>query len=258
MKTIFETSYKTIAADPVDIYKIGIELAKELKDIAKIWIGPKLIIFLFHPADIELILGSNVHLDKSTEYSVFKPWFGNGLLISTGSKWKLHRKMIAPTFHQSILKNFVPTFYYNSIKVCNKMRHENGKQFDCHEYMSGTTVDILLETAMGYKEPRSEETGFNYAMAVMKLCDILHRRHYKAWLRPDYLFQKTKWAAAHSKLLRVIMSLTTKVVKSKKRDYLKKTKHWRTRRGHHPIQRRRRFRFTETKEHDFKLRLRSR
>ncbi|XP_017773488.1 PREDICTED: cytochrome P450 4g15-like [Nicrophorus vespilloides] len=221
-KTMVLTSFKTIHAEPVDMYKLAIKMREGYDDIVKAWFGPRLIIFLYHPADVETILSSSVHIDKSTEYSVFKPWFGNGLLISTGAKWKHHRKMIAPTFHQSILKNFIPTFYQNSLKVVEKMKKEIGHTFDCHEYMSGTTVDILLETAMGYKEPRSEETGFNYAMAVMKLCDILHRRHYKVWLKPEYIFQKTKMAIDHSKLLKVIMNLTTRVVKSKKTEYVKK------------------------------------
>jgi cytochrome P450 family 4 len=214
--------FKSIDAEPVDMFKLAMSFKESYKDIAKLWVGPKLTIFLFHPADVELILSSSVHIDKSSEYSVFKPWFGNGLLISSGAKWKHHRKMIAPTFHQSILKSFIPTFYENSLKVVDKMKRELGHTFDCHEYMSGTTVDILLETAMGYNEPRSEETGFNYAMAVMKLCDILHRRHYKVWLRPDYLFEKSKMALNHTKLLKVITDLTTKVVRNKKREHLKK------------------------------------
>lgn len=208
-KDTLRTSLKTFTAEPFGIYlelnrkqlltflpvtefyKYAIEFQSNFQDIAKVWFGPKLLIFLYHPADIEvkgfilktkknlfsfllqLILSSNVHIDKSAEYSVFKPWFGNGLLISTGAKWKHHRKMIAPTFHQSILKTFVPKFYENSLKVCEKMKREKGKNFDCHDYMSGTTVDILLETAMGYNAPRTEETGYNYAMAVMKYKNLI-------------------------------------------------------------------------------------
>lgn len=36
------------------------------------------------PRDVEIILSSHVYLDKSAEYKFFKPWLGNGLLISTG------------------------------------------------------------------------------------------------------------------------------------------------------------------------------
>lgn len=32
----------------------------------------------------QVILSSNVYIDKSPEYRLFEPWLGNGLLISTG------------------------------------------------------------------------------------------------------------------------------------------------------------------------------
>lgn len=73
----------------------------------KLWIGPRLMVFLTNPKDVEVtynilvfffnthsvytivnveqvILSSNVYLDKSPEYRLFEPWLGNGLLISSG------------------------------------------------------------------------------------------------------------------------------------------------------------------------------
>ncbi|KAF2897678.1 hypothetical protein ILUMI_08495 [Ignelater luminosus] len=52
-------------------------------------------------------------------------------------------------------------------------------------------------------------------MAVMKMCDILHLRHTKLWLRPDWLFSLTKYGKFQNHLLNIIHSLTRKVVKSK-------------------------------------------
>lgn len=62
----------------------------------------------------------------------------------SGQKWKSHRKLIAPTFHLNVLKSFVELFNANSRAVCEKMAKENGKTFDCHDYMSECTVEILL------------------------------------------------------------------------------------------------------------------
>lgn len=89
-------------------------------------------------------MNSHVHLKKSDEYRFFKPWLGDGLLISHGEKWRSHRKMIAPTFHMNILRSFMGVFNKNSKQVVDAMRSEVGKEFDVHDYMSGTTVDILL------------------------------------------------------------------------------------------------------------------
>ncbi|KAK9695696.1 Cytochrome P450 [Popillia japonica] len=207
---------------PEQIFKVALNVAAKYNNLVKVWAGPYLLVGLFNPQDVELILGSHVHLEKSAEYKYFQPWFGNGLLISYGDIWKNHRKMIAPTFHMNILKSFFPQFNEISRKVCKKMEREKGKPFDCHEYMSGVTVDILLETVMGYKEPRSEDSGFEYALAVMKMCNILHQRSYKPWLRFDSIFKKTQFSKDHDKLLSIIHDLTNKAVDSRKKDHLQK------------------------------------
>lgn len=66
------------------VFKTIINKGKDFKDVIKLWAGPKLMVFLADPRDIELVLSSQVYLDKSPEYRFFKPWLGNGLLISSG------------------------------------------------------------------------------------------------------------------------------------------------------------------------------
>lgn len=127
-----------------DIFKKAWNLSFQFGNIVKIWFGPKLVIVVMDPSDVELILNSHVHIDKAPEYSFFKPWLGDGLLISTGNKWKAHRKLIAPTFHLNVLKSFVDLFNANSRQVVQKLNEEIGKEFDVHDYMSEATVEILL------------------------------------------------------------------------------------------------------------------
>lgn len=191
----------------------------EYNEVIRMWIGPKLIVFLVDPRDAEVILSSHVYIDKSAEYRFFQPWLGNGLLISTGPKWRAHRKLIAPTFHLNVLKSFIDLFNANSRAVVEKMRQEGNKEFDCHNYMSELTVEILLETAMGVSKSTQGRSGFEYAMAVMKMCDILHLRHTKVWLRPDWLFNLSKYSKDQMKLLEIIHGLTKKVIQRKKEEY---------------------------------------
>lgn len=105
-----------------------------------------MVVFLSDPRDVEIILGSNVHLTKSPEYRFFQPWLGDGLLISKGDKWKAHRKLIVPAFHQYVLKSFIGAFNRNSWRIVKRMKDEIGKEFDVHDYMSAASVDILLGT----------------------------------------------------------------------------------------------------------------
>lgn len=206
------------------VFRTIIEKGKEYNEVIKIWIGPKLIVFLVDPRDVELLLSSHVYIDKSPEYRFFKPWLGNGLLISTGHKWRQHRKLIAPTFHLNVLKSFIDLFNENSRLVVDKMYKENGKAFDCHDYMSECTVEILLETAMGVSKKTQDQSGYDYAMAVMKMCDILHLRHRKMWLYPDLFFNLTQYAKKQVKLLDTIHSLTKKVIRNKKAAFDKGTR----------------------------------
>jgi len=203
------------------IFKNVYKHANDFAGVIKMWAGPQLIVFLADPSDVELILSSHEHIDKADEYRMFKPWLGNGLLISTGAKWRAHRKLIAPTFHLNVLKSFIDLFNANSRDVIKKLAKENGKEFDCHDYMSEATVEMLLETAMGVSKKTQDQSGFDYAMAVMKMCDILHHRHTKLWLRPDVLFNLTTYKKYQETLISTIHSLTRKVIKRKKADFAK-------------------------------------
>ncbi|XP_012228846.1 cytochrome P450 4g15 [Linepithema humile] len=197
--------------------------AEQYGPVVSARLGLRVAIFLTEAQDIEVILSSSEHLDKSVEYQLFKPWLGDGLLITTGDKWRKHRKAIAPTFHMNILKTFVPLFYENSIDLVNRLRDKVGTEFDCHDYLSAVTVDILTETAMGVRKERRPQTGFDYALAVMKLSDIVHRRHYDITLRSDITFQFTKLAKMQEKLLNTIHTLTNRVIYEKSNDVEEKS-----------------------------------
>ncbi|XP_059061878.1 uncharacterized protein LOC131854754 [Achroia grisella] len=217
---LFGNSLLVLGMKPSELMQFALKLSKKYISVSRVWVGSKLVIFLSEPDDVEVILNSHIHIDKSSEYRFFEPWLGEGLLISSGEKWRSHRKMIAPTFHINILKSFVGTFNENSRNVVEKMRSEIGKTFDVHNYMSGVTVDILLETAMGITRNTQDKSGFDYAMAVMKMCDIIHQRHYTFWMRFDSIFKLSSFFKQQTKLLSIIHGLTNKVIKEKKELYI--------------------------------------
>lgn len=100
--------------------------------IARVWLGPLPFVFLFGAEEVEPVLSSGKMLTKvrrgpSTpscsapskivhvpvppqmfHYSFLSAWIGEGLLISKPDKWRPRRKLLTPTFHYDILKDFVP------------------------------------------------------------------------------------------------------------------------------------------------------
>jgi len=202
-------------------FKRAMKLSRMFGRIVRGWVGWKLLVVIWNPEDVEVILNSQIHIDKSDEYRFFKPWLGNGLLISTGEKWRTHRKLIAPAFHMNVLKSFVSTFNENSKKVVERLRMEVGNEFDCHDHMSEATVDILLATAMGFKktDKQKEMSAFKYAMAVMKMCDIIHKRHLKLWYRLNCLYNLSNFKKLEEKCLSVIHGFTNKVLAQRRNDF---------------------------------------
>lgn len=51
------------------------------------------------------------------------------------------------------------------------------------------------------------------------MSNILHLRHMKIWLRPDWLFNFTKYGKDQIRLLEIIHGLTKKVIARKKQEY---------------------------------------
>lgn len=75
---------------------------------------------------------------------------------------------------------------------------------------------------MGHPKTHDDHEGYEYAMAVMKLCDIIHLRHTTFYLRPDVIFKTLNIGKKHDKLVNTIHSLTEKVFRNKK-NALKKS-----------------------------------
>lgn len=231
------------------------EWSEEYGNVARCFLGNKVFVFLTHPDDAEIILNSHVHIDKSYEYRFFKPWLGEGLLISSGDKWRSHRKLIAPAFHMNVLKTFMNIFHQNSLMVVDKLQKEVGKVFDVHDYMSEATVDILLGKSFEFlkearklkpnypsQKPLWEPNDMNGKMLAttmqwrswskkirrgsiahpsnrfytFRMCDIIHQRHYKFYYRWDFSFNLTSSKGAQKKLLEIIHGLTRSVIKTKK------------------------------------------
>ncbi|KAF5284525.1 hypothetical protein FQR65_LT13510 [Abscondita terminalis] len=122
---------------------------------------------------------------------------------------------------KNVLKGFIELFNTNSRETVEKLRKHNENIFDCHDYMSEATVEMLLETVMGVSKNTQDEGAYEYAMAVMKMCEIIHLRQFKFWLRPNWLFNLTKYKNLQKRLLNIIHTLTRKVINNKMENFKK-------------------------------------
>lgn len=58
------------------------------------YFGSRPMVMIFKPEVAEALFTSSVNISKAPNYKFMRSWLGNGLLLSTGSDWKQHRKLL--------------------------------------------------------------------------------------------------------------------------------------------------------------------
>ncbi|KAL6742911.1 hypothetical protein Aduo_016006 [Ancylostoma duodenale] len=108
-------------------------------------------VLMYGPEECEAVLGSSKMLNKPIQYSFLSAWIGDGLLISKPDKWRPRRKLLTPTFHYEILKDFVEVYNRHGRTLLGKfLKHaENGQYEDIFHSVTLCTLDVICEAALG-------------------------------------------------------------------------------------------------------------
>ncbi|XP_056136776.1 cytochrome P450 4V2 [Lampris incognitus] len=181
--------------------------------LLKLWVGPMPFLILFHAETVETVLNNPVHIDKSYAYKFLHPWLGTGLLTSTGHKWRQRRKMLTPTFHFSILTDFLDVMNEQAEVLVEKLEKEVGKgPFNCFNYITLCALDIICETAMGKKIYAQSNHESKYVQSVYKMSDIISRRQRMPWFWPDFMYNYFGEGREHNKGIKFLHSFTSSVI----------------------------------------------
>ncbi|XP_070264327.1 cytochrome P450 4V2-like isoform X1 [Myotis yumanensis] len=179
----------------------------------KLWFGTVPAIAMYKAETIEVILTSSKQIDKSYLYTFLKPWLGLGLLTSTGNKWRSRRKMLTPSFHFTILEDFLDVMNEQANILVNKLeKHVDGEKFNCFSYITLCALDIICETAMGKNIDAQTNDDSEYVRAVYSMSDLLHRRMRTFWLWHDVLYLLFKDGWDHKRNLKTLHNFTINVI----------------------------------------------
>ncbi|KAM5264054.1 cytochrome P450 4V2 [Ctenodactylus gundi] len=181
--------------------------------LLKLWIGPVPMVALFHAENVEVILTSSKQIDKSYMYKFLEPWLGLGLLTSTGNKWRSRRKMLTPTFHFTILEDFLDIMNEQANILVNKLKkHANQEAFNCFFYITLCALDIICETAMGKNIGAQSNNDSEYVRAVYRMSDMIHRRMKMPWFWLDLWYLMFKEGREHKRDLKILHTFTNNVI----------------------------------------------
>ncbi|XP_070549952.1 ultra-long-chain fatty acid omega-hydroxylase-like [Ptychodera flava] len=127
-------------------FQHGEEVLKDVEYATQFWNGPFVCCLIcFHPATVKAILSTQEPKDELT-YGMVKPWLGDGLLLSKGSKWFRNRRLLTPGFHFDILKPYVQVFNECTHTMLDKWAKICDKgSLEMFEHVSLLTLDSLLK-----------------------------------------------------------------------------------------------------------------
>ncbi|KYQ52061.1 Cytochrome P450 4c3, partial [Trachymyrmex zeteki] len=193
--------------------------AYKFGDIYLIWVGLRPFIFLYRVEAVQPLLSSSVHIDKSLEYQYLKPWLGTGLVTSSGEKWHFRRKLLTPTFHSGLLETYLKTVKEETNVLISCLEKEVDKWFDIVPYAKRAALDIICDTAMGYKLNSQKNCKVDYVEAVDKIASIVQMRFTNVWLSSDSIFKLTKTGQEHDHSLQIIQEFVNKVIVKRKAEW---------------------------------------
>ncbi|ELK37959.1 Cytochrome P450 4V2 [Myotis davidii] len=190
----------------------------------KIWLGTVPVIVMYKAEIIEVILTSSKQIDKSYLYRFVEPWLGLGLLTSTGNKWRSRRKMLTPTFHFTILEDFLDVMNEQANILVNKLeKHVDGEKFNCFFYITLCALDIIC----GTQAMHILIYQLIHLHPVYRMSDLIHRRIKKIWFWHDVLYLLFKDGRDHRRNLKILHNFTTNVINERaneiKRDEERKS-----------------------------------
>jgi cytochrome P450 len=125
---IFGNALQT-GKESADFYRKATQWAEEYKKegMFRLWLGTRAIINIYKAEHLEVVMSSSSgNSKKSINYKLLEPWLRDGLLMSYGEKWQRRRKLLTPTFHYSILEEFMSVFRQQSEKLVGILDKKSG------------------------------------------------------------------------------------------------------------------------------------
>lgn len=119
-----------------------------------------------------MFLSYRLYIAVTKKYFLSSP-----LLKSTGTKWRQRRKMLTPTFHFTILADFLEVMNEQAEILVEKLEKQAGKgPFNCFSHVTLCALDIIcgqfLSHNITYKKSYLYSAGYNNKEAN-KSCFIL-------------------------------------------------------------------------------------
>lgn len=183
-----------------------------------VYLGSQPNFVLFRADHAEKTLNNSVNISKGNAYNLLLPWLGEGLLTSSGKKWKTRRRLLTPAFHFQILEEFSHVINHQAAifieQVAKKSRDE-----DIVPYVSAATLDIVCETIMGVNlNSQTTGAGKKYLHSIKALGELFFKRVQSPAKWINFIYEMTGDGRKNVQYLRHLHEFTLKVINDRKKE----------------------------------------
>lgn len=207
----------------VSVLKAVMEMSREFTDetvfkFMRGWVP----IIVFHRAEGMHVLYSGAeNTSKTFDYLFIEAWLKKGLLTSDGKKWLERRKIITPTFHFDILKDFIFIMNENVETMTNNLRKKIQKdsEINIHEHIGLCALDIICESAMGQNINAQNNKNSEYINAVTEISILVRARTCNPLHWNDFIYNFTENGKKEKKCLEILHGFTRDIIKKRNEDF---------------------------------------
>ncbi|XP_049795015.1 cytochrome P450 4C1-like [Schistocerca nitens] len=134
---------------PVTLHKV-FDLHHQYGNLVRLYVGPMLLVMVAHPDDVRHILLTSKLVDRGTIVTnLLRPFAGVGLINIDARRWKLHRKLINPTFHSELLEGYLEAFHDGGLFVSERLARARGAATDVHPPVLSAAIHNFCSTIIG-------------------------------------------------------------------------------------------------------------
>lgn len=135
--------------------------------LTKFWMGPFLSVIINSPENLQIVLNSPKCQKKPEAF--YNVWSATeGMVLSHGSLWKRHRKILSSAFTVNVLHRLLPMFHEKSKKSIEVLRkHVNQGEFDVYENVAACSLETLMKGNFNYdRDYQTEPQNAKLLMTV--------------------------------------------------------------------------------------------
>lgn len=128
----------------------------------KVWLGPRMFVYVDNLSAVETVLQSNDCLDRQESYQYIQEALGvNGIFTLDGPMWKHHRRLVSPSFNYNVVLGYLPIINENCKNLIGALReHVGGGTFNVRDVIVRTMLNLFLEATFGTNMEQKDKERF--------------------------------------------------------------------------------------------------